>query len=217
MYTKDAIYHEFSRVGKALSSAARIEILDLLSQSEKTVEVIAAQTRLSVKNASAHLRVLRHSRLVETRKASPFVYYRIASDDVTRLVHDLRKLAGERLAEVEQITRLYFDEPGALEAIPPDELLRRVSEGAVTLLDVRPRDEYAAAHLPGALSIPPDEVEARLAELPRDVPIIAYCRGPLCVYAIDAVRTLTSHGYRATRMSVGVPEWRLAGHPTQHS
>ena len=212
---KALFYDQFSRIGKALSSPARLEILDLLSQGEKSVEMVAAQARLSVKNASAHLRALRQARLVETRKAPPFIYYRVADDGVVRLLHELQSLSRQRLTEVEQITRTYFDDPDSLEAVDAGELLQRVRDGAVTLLDVRPADEYDAGHLPGALSIPPDEVERRLSDIPSDRPVIAYCRGPLCVYAMNAVKTLRTHGYDASRMSLGVPQWRLAGHPVE--
>lgn len=211
-HLKDRIYDQFARIGKALASPARLEILDLLSQGEKTVEQLAEQARLGVKNASAHLRVLRESRLVETRKESPHVVYRLADEAVFRVVRELQSLARARLAEVEQIARLYFEMPGQLEAVDSSELLRRVEAGDVTVLDVRPRDEYAAGHIPGAVSMPVEELERRLGEIPPDLPVIAYCRGPFCVYAVEAVELLRRHGYTATRMEHGLPDWRLAGH-----
>lgn len=212
-YAKDQIYHQFARIGKALASPARLEMLDLLSQGEKTVEQLAEQARLGVKNASAHLRVLREARLVDSRKESPHVVYRLADEAVLRVVRELESLAQLRLAEVEQISRLYFAAPTQLEPIDARELLRRVEAGEVTVLDVRPPDEYRAGHIPGALSMPVEQLEQRLSEIPADRPVIAYCRGPFCVFAGDAVEELRRHGYSADRMAEGVPDWRLAGHP----
>jgi rhodanese-related sulfurtransferase/DNA-binding transcriptional ArsR family regulator len=211
-HAKDLIYDQFSRIGKALASPARLEILDLLSQGEKTVEQIAGQARLGVKNASAHLRALREARLVETRKEPPYVVYRLADEAVLRVVRELQALARQRLAEVEQITRLYFESPADMEPVDMGELVRRLGAGEVTVLDVRPEDEYRAGHIPGAVSMPVDEVERRLAEIPRDRPVIAYCRGPFCMFAVDAARTLSRHGIPARRMESGIAEWRLAGH-----
>lgn len=210
---KDLIYDQFARIGKALASPARLEILDLLSQGEKTVEQLADQARLGVKNASAHLRVLREARLVESRKEPPHVVYRLADEAVLRVVSELQSLARLRLAEVEQIARIYFETPSQLEPIDGGELMRRVEAGDVTVLDVRPPDEYRAGHIPGAVSMPVEELERRLSEIPSDRPVIAYCRGPFCVFAVDAVDTLRRHGYRATRMEDGLPDWRLAGFP----
>lgn len=210
---RDRIYEQFARIGKALASPARLEVLDLLSQGEKTVEQLAEQARLGVKNASAHLRVLREARLVESRKEPPHVVYRLADEAVLRVVRELQSLARLRLAEVEQISRLYFDAPSQLEPIDGAELLRRVEAGDVTVLDVRPPDEYSAGHIPGALSMPVEQLEHRLLEIPADRPVIAYCRGPFCVFAGDAVEKLRRHGYSAERMAEGVPDWRLAGLP----
>lgn len=210
---KDLIYDQFARIGKALASPARLELLDLLSQGEKSVEQLAAQARLGMKNTSAHLRTLREARLVEVRKEPPYAFYRIADEGVLRLVRDLQALAQQRLAEVERITRLYFETPSQMEGIDGTELLRRLEAGEVTVLDVRPPEEYRAGHLPGALSMPVEELERRLEEIPRDRPVIAYCRGPFCVLAAEAVETLRRRGFAAARMESGVPEWRLAGHP----
>jgi DNA-binding transcriptional ArsR family regulator/rhodanese-related sulfurtransferase len=210
---KSLLYDQFSRIGRALASPARLEILDLLSQGEKPVEQIAQQTRLGIKNASAHLRALREARLVESRKEPPYVLYRLADEAVLRLVRELQALARQRLAEVDQITRLYFESPSDMETVDMGELVRRLSAGEVTLLDVRPADEYRAAHIPGAVSIPRGELERRLAEIPRDRPVIAYCRGPFCVLAVEAAETLQRNGFAARRMESGVPDWRLAGHP----
>jgi rhodanese-related sulfurtransferase/DNA-binding transcriptional ArsR family regulator len=214
-HPKTLIYDQLARIGKALASPARLEILDLLAQSEKTVETVAAQTRLGMKNASAHLRVLREARMVESRKEPPHVLYRLADPAVLKLVREIRDLAHDRLTEVAHITRLYFDTPSAFEPVDGDELLRRAAAGDVTVLDVRPEDEYRAGHIPGAVSMPIEELEVRLAEIPRDRPVIAYCRGPYCVFAVEAVRTLRGRGYDAARMDDGVPDWRLAGHAVE--
>lgn len=209
------LYEQFSRIASALASPSRLEILDLLSQGEKTVEQVARQAELGVKNASAHLRALREARLVETRKEGTWVVYRLADEAVARVVREIQSLARERLAEVEQITRLYFDGSSALDVIDEDELLRRLDAGDVTLLDVRPVDEYQAGHIQSAVSMPVEELERRLSEIPRERPVVAYCRGPYCILAAEAVAALRRHGYSAVRMESGVPEWRLAGHPTE--
>lgn len=210
---KEQVYSQFSRIGKALSSPARIEILDLLAQGEKTVEVIARQTRLGIKNASAHLRELRGACLVETRKEGTYVYYRLASGSVLQLVREFQRVARERIAEIDRVARLYFEARDQLEPIRPEELLRRLELGEVTLLDVRPEDEYRAGHIPGAISVPPESVDQHLAQLPRDREVIAYCRGPYCVYAASAVEALRGAGFRARRMEAGVPDWRELGLP----
>lgn len=210
---KDQIYHQFSRIGKAFASPARLEILDLLSQGERTVEQIADQAGLGVKNASAHLRTLREARLVEARKEPPYVFYDLADEAVLRVVRGLQALARERLAEVDQIVRLYFEIPSDMEPIDADELLRRAETGEVTVLDVRPPEEYRAGHIPGAVSVPVEELERRIDEIPRERPVVAYCRGPFCVFAVEAVETLRRHGFSARRMESGVPDWRLAGLP----
>ncbi len=212
-HPKTLLYDQFSRIGKALASPARLEILDLLSQGEKTVEQVSEQARLGIKNASAHLRVLREARLVETRKESPYVFYRVADEAVLRVVRELQALARQRLAEVERITRLYFESPAEMEQVDMGELVRRLEAGDVTLLDVRPDDEYRAGHIPGAVSIPMEELDRRLAEVPRDRPVIAYCRGPFCVLAAEAADTLRRHGFAAYRLESGVADWRLAGQP----
>jgi rhodanese-related sulfurtransferase/DNA-binding CsgD family transcriptional regulator len=210
---KDQLYAQFARIGHTLSSPARIEILDLLAQGEKSVEEIAAAAALGVKNTSAHLRVLRQARLVETRKESPWVYYRLAGPAVFRLLRELQLLSRERLGEVEQVARLYLERRDELEPVEPEVLWRRLSSGEVTVLDVRPEDEYRAGHIPGALSVPVGELKQRLGEIPRDRAVIAYCRGPYCVYAVDAVEILREHGFPARRLKVGVPDWQLAGRP----
>lgn len=208
---KDAVYEQFSRVGKAVSAPKRLELLDLLCQGPRTVETLADQIAISVANASQHLQVLRAARLVETEKKGLYVEYRLADGRVCRFLQALRELAESRLAEVEQVTRQYLDERGVMERVHGDEMLRRVRNGGVTILDVRPSEEFRAGHIPGALSVPLAELKKRLAELPKDRDIVAYCRGPYCVMAIEAVALLRKKGFRAHRMEQGVVEWRARG------
>jgi len=208
---KDGVYEQFARIGKAVSAPKRLELLDLLCQGPRTVEALAKQAALSVANASQHLQVLRAARLVEAEKKGLYVEYRLADEQVCSLFHSLRGLAESRLAEVEHMTRAYLTERGALEPVESEELLRRVREGAVTVLDVRPAEEYQAGHIPGALSIPLSELKKRIAELPKRRDVVAYCRGPYCVMAIEAVLVLRKKGFRAHRMEQGVVDWRARG------
>ncbi len=208
---KDAMYEQLARLGKATSAPKRLELLDLLCQGPRTVEALADQAALSVANASRHLQVLRAARLVEAEKKGLYVEYRLADDEVARFFVALRGLAEARLAEVTQVTRAFFEARGELEGVAGDELLRRVKAGDVTVLDVRPVEEYRAGHLPGALSIPVGELKARLDELPRRRDVVAYCRGPYCVMAVEAVELLRAQGYRAHRMEHGVADWRARG------
>ena len=208
---KDAIYEQFARVGKAMSAPKRLELLELLAQGPRTVEALAAQASISIANASRHLQILRGARLVDARKHGLFVEYRLADEDVGRFLLSLRQLAESRLAEIERTTREFFEPSGTLEVVQGEDLLRRVKSGEVTVLDVRPFDEYAAGHIPGALSVPVAELEARLGHLPRDRDVVAYCRGPYCVMAAEAVELLRARGFTAHRMEQGVPDWRARG------
>lgn len=208
---KDALYEQFARVGKAVAAPKRLELLELLCQGPRTVEALAEQASISMANASQHLQVLRAARLVESEKQGLFVEYRLADAEVARFFVALRGLAESRLVEVEQVTRDYFERRGAMEAVGGDELLRRVRSGEVTVLDVRPSQEYRAGRIPGALSIPLAELKSRLGELPADRDVVAYCRGPYCVMAVEAVTMLRKHGHVAHRMDVGVVEWRARG------
>ncbi|HJS47340.1 MAG TPA: metalloregulator ArsR/SmtB family transcription factor [Gemmatimonadales bacterium] len=212
---KDALYPQFARIGHALASPRRLELLDLLGQGEKSVEQLAEQSATPVKNTSAHLRVLRQARLVEPRRDGSRVWYRLADDGVTRLLRALEAVGQSRLAEIGQVTELYFHRRDALEPVSFPELRRRVRAGDVTLLDVRPRDEFAAGHIPGAISLPVAELPRRLAGLPRNREVIAYCRGPYCVYAVEAVGILRRHGFTARRAEPGLPDWRAAGGPVE--
>lgn len=208
---KDAIYEQVSRIGKAVSAPKRLELLDLLCQGPRTVERLAEQVGMSVANASQHLQILRAARLVEADKQGLYVEYRLSDDEVGQFFHDLRRVAESRLAEIERVTRGYLERRGALEAVDRDELLRRVRNSEVTLLDVRPSEEYHAGHIPGALSVPLPELKQRLTKLPKGREIVAYCRGPYCVMALDAVDLLRKNGFRARRMEQGVIEWRALG------
>ena len=210
---KDELYAHFARIGLAVASPKRIELLDLLSQGEKTVEQLAEQSATAIKNTSAHLRVLRHARLVETRRDGAYVYYRLGDDDVFRFVRDLQALGHGRLAEVEQVARLYIDERDELEPVTIKELRRRMREGDVTVIDVRPEEEYQAGHIPGALTIPVAQLKRRLAEIPKSREVVAYCRGPYCVFSVEAVEILRKHGFQARRTNEGLPDWRASGLP----
>lgn len=208
---KDAIYDQFSRLGKAMAAPKRIELLDVLCQGPRTVEALAGQVAMSVANASQHLQILRAARLVEAEKKGLYVEYRLADDRVCRFLQSVRELAESRLVEVAQVTRQFLEERGAMEAVDREELLRRVRRGEVTLLDVRPPEEYCAGHIPGARSVPLSELKTHIRRLPRNRDIVAYCRGPYCVMAIEAVALLRKHGFRAHRMEEGVVEWRALG------
>jgi rhodanese-related sulfurtransferase len=210
---KDAIYEQFARIGKAVSSPKRLELLDLLCQGERTVEVLAKESGLTVANASQHLQVLRAARLVETEKVGLFVVYRLADQAVCEFFRSMRVLAESRLAEVEQIKRRFLEGREGMQPVDRDGLLELVREEAVTVLDVRPVEEYNAAHIPGALSIPLKELKLHLAELPRDQEIVAYCRGPFCVLSVQAVEMLRAQGFNAVRLEEGIQDLRAMGFP----
>ena len=210
---KDAIYEQFARIGKAVSSPKRLELVDLLCQGERTVEVLAKESSLTVANASQHLQVLRAARLVETEKEGLFVIYRLADQTVCEFFRAMRVLAESRLAEVEYIKRRFLEGREGMEPVDRKALLERVRKGSVTVLDVRPVEEYNAGHIPGALSIPLKELERHLADLPYDQEIVAYCRGPYCVLSIKAVEMLHAKGFHAVRLEEGVPDLRAMGFP----
>jgi rhodanese-related sulfurtransferase len=208
---KAAIYEQIARIGKTTASPARLELLDLLSQGPRTVEALATQIAQSVANTSHHLQVLRRARLVDADKAGLHVTYRLADPQVATFFLQLRRLAESRLVEIEHVSRQYLEARGALEAVDNSELVRRVRAGEVTVIDVRPREEYVAAHIPGAVSLPLADLKKRLDDLPKGRDIVAYCRGPYCVMALDAVDVLRQSGFRAHRMEHGVSEWRARG------
>ena len=210
---KDALYSQFARIGHAMASPRRIELLDLLGQGEKTVELLAEQIATPIKNTSAHLRALRQARLVETRREGTYMYYRLADDDVLRLLRALEALGHSRLADVQQVVRLYLDSRDELEPVTLKKLRQLMRAGDVTVLDVRPAEEFKAGHIPGALSIPVSSLKRRLRELPKNREVIAYCRGRYCVYSLEAVTLLRKHGFDARRAEQGMPDWRAAGLP----
>jgi len=212
---KGRLYQAIGRVAAALGSAGRLQILELVAQGERSVDALAAMTGLSVANTSKHLQALRQAGLVSARKEGLRVYYSLSGDDVTALVAALRAVAEHRVADVEQLLRLWLAHRDELEPVPARELLERAKKGLVTVLDVRPEEEYAAGHLPGAINIPVDQLESRLARLPKRKEIVAYCRGPYCLMSFDAVDKLRKRGLRARRLQDGFPEWRAAGLPVE--
>lgn len=207
------LFEHFARLGKAVGSQPRLLLLDLLAQGEKTVEKLALQTGLTVGNTSAHLKALRQVSLVAPRREGAHVFYRLASHRVHEFVRSLQTLARGQMAEVREIVDDYFHDPDALEPVHSADLLDRLRAGEVTVLDVRPPDEYAAGHIPGAISMPVGEIERRVAELPADGEIVAYCRGPYCIYAVHAVEALQGLGFRARRLEDGIPDWTSRGLP----
>ena len=214
---KSRLYGQLSRVGKALASPHRIEMLELLSQGERTVESLAEEIGLSLQNASQHLKVLRGAGLVESRKDGLHVWYRLADPAVFDLVASLRSTAEARLAELERIVRQHFGDRTNPEPVGMKELLVRAKRGEVVVLDTRPASEYAAGHIRGAVSIPVDQLRDALARFPKGQEYVAYCRGPYCIYADRAVEILRAHGRRAQRLAVGFPEWRAAGLPIERA
>jgi rhodanese-related sulfurtransferase/DNA-binding transcriptional ArsR family regulator len=212
---KDALYDSLARIGKALAAPRRLELLELLGQAPRTVEALARETGMSVANTSQHLQVLRACGLVESERAGTFVTYRLASPDVAELSLRLRTLAEARLAEMERVKKLFFATRDDLDPVDAKELSARVRRGEVVLLDVRPAAEYEAGHIAGAISIPHDELKRRLAELPKRREVVAYCRGPYCVFAASAVKFLRARGFKATRIEDGINEWRARGLPIE--
>jgi rhodanese-related sulfurtransferase len=208
---KTALFDAFAQAAKALASGRRIELLDVLANGERTVEALAGEVGLTVANTSQHLQILRQAGLVSSRREGTSVHYRLAAPEVFELWRTLRTLAASRLAEVERLTVAYLGSRDELEPITREELTRRLQDDDLVVLDVRPATEYAAGHLPGAVSIPVGELRRRLAELPADREIVAYCRGPYCAFAHEAVGLLREEGYAARRLEDGLPEWQAAG------
>lgn len=212
---KDQLYSELARVGKALASPQRLELLDLLAQGARTVEDLAREASLSVANTSRHLRLLHAARLVETRRAGLHIYYRLADPSVYDVWRTLREVGERRLAEVERLRQVMAAEDGDLRPVSREELRALLASGQALALDVRPTVEYRQGHIAGARSIPVDELEQRLDELPRGHAIVAYCRGPYCFFSGEAVALLSARGYRAHRLEDGFPEWRAAALPIE--
>ncbi len=214
-HPKDRLYEELARIGRAFAAPRRLELLDLLAQAPRTVEDLAGLCRTSVANTSQHLQVLRAAGLVASEKEGLFVTYRLATKEVATFSLQLQSLAESRLAEMDRVKQELFTSAADLEPVDGKELLARVRRGEVLLLDVRPAEEYAAGHLAGAISIPHDEVKRRLAELPRGRAIVAYCRGPYCVFAGEVVKLLRRRGFEATRIETGVAAWQARGLPVE--
>ena len=212
---KQVLYAEFASVARALGSQHRLEILEHLAQGERGVEALAERVGLSIANASQHLQQLRRAGLVASRRDGKFVLYRLADEAVLSVMAMLSGIAERNLAEVDRIRRSYFDERDNMEPVSREELLQRTRDDLVTVLDVRPPDEFAVGHLPGAVNIPLSELETRLAELEPDHEIVAYCRGPWCVLSFEAVAALRTRGFKVRRLEDGLPEWRAAGLPVE--
>ena len=212
---KDKLFEQFARVGKALANPHRLEILDLLAQGERTVEDLAREAGMSVANTSRHLQELRAARLVEVRREGLYGYYRLADERVFAAWRAIRDLGEARLAEIDRLVGSYLTDRDSLEAVCAEELLAKMREEGVEVLDVRPEDEYRAGHIPGARSVPVERMEAYLEDIPRDREVVAYCRGPYCVFSDEAVALLRSRGYRARRLREGLPDWRAAGLPVE--
>ena len=209
------LYAQFARIGKALSNGNRLDLLDYIAQAARSVEELAKVSGLSVANTSQHLQQLRLAGLVSSRKSGLKVYYELSGPDVIGLLDTLSGVAERRIAEVDRLINTYLTVKDDLEPVPPDELLQRARDGLVTVLDVRPAEEYAAGHLPGAINIPLPQLEARLEGLDRNREVVAYCRGPHCVLAFDAVNQLRKRGRVARRLEGGFPEWKYAGLPVE--
>jgi rhodanese-related sulfurtransferase len=212
---KDTVFALQAQTGKAVASPRRLELLDLLAQGPRTVEALARETSQTIANTSQHLQVLRGAHLVETEKHGLYVTYRLAGEEVTRFCLALRQLAESRTDQLEAAAQGFLRKQDQLEPVDQEALLTRIRRGEVTLLDVRPAEEYQAGHIPGALSVPLAELDRRLSELPRRREVVAYCRGPYCVMAIEAVTRLRARGYRALRLEAGVPDWRARGYPVE--
>jgi rhodanese-related sulfurtransferase/biotin operon repressor len=210
---KTQVYQQIARVAQALASDARLQILEFVAQGERSVESLASMTGLSMANCSKHLQALRQAGLVVARKEGLRVYYSLSGDDVSRLLSALRSVAEQRVAEVERLLRTWLAHRDEMEPVPAAELLERAKKGLVTVLDVRPPEEYAAGHLPGAINVPVDRLEGYLSKLPKRKEVVAYCRGPYCLMSFDAVEKLRKRGWKARRLQDGFPEWRAAGLP----
>ena len=214
---KNKVYEELAKITKALANSHRLEIIELLAQGEFSVEQIAIQTSLSVANASQHLQLLKTSQLVEINRQGNFIYYRLANTNVFKAWKALRELGVERISSIEKIIKDFKQAKFSFESLSINELITKLEKGRVTILDVRPETEYRKGHIANAVSIPIEQLEKRLKELPKRNEIIAYCRGPFCVFADEAVALLSKKGYNAIRLEEGYPDWQLEGLPIEVS
>jgi rhodanese-related sulfurtransferase/DNA-binding transcriptional ArsR family regulator len=214
---KTELFEEFARIGKALSSGRRLELLELLAQGERAVEELAIETGMSIANTSQHLQVLRGAHLVDVRRQGTYAWYRLSGQNVLRLWMNLREVGEMQLAEIERVVESFFKDRKRLQATTCEDLLQQLETGSVVVLDVRPEQEYRAGHIRGARSIPVEELATRLKEISKKKSIVAYCRGPYCVFADDAVKALHEHGFRASRLTEGFPDWKLRGFPVETS
>jgi ArsR family transcriptional regulator len=212
---KRDLYAQFAAVAKAIANEHRLELLELVAQGERSVEVLAQRSGLSIANASQHLQHLRRAGLVAARRQAKFVLYRLADDAVLTMLAAMHKVAERNVGEVERILRSYFHARDELEPVSRGELARRMKQGLVAVLDVRPEDEFALGHLPGARNVPLSQLRRRLSKLDRDTEIVAYCRGPYCVLSFEAVAQLRKLGFKARRLEDGLPEWKAAGLPVE--
>lgn len=210
---KNLIYEQFARIAQAFAAPKRLEIIDVLAQGERDVESLSKQVAMSVANTSRHLQILKQTRLVESHREGVRIFYHLADEEVLRCWINLRALAEKRSAEIKEIARIFFEERDALEPVSKDNLLQRMQEEEVIILDVRPVEEYRAGHIAGALSIPVSELKERLNEIPAGREVVAYCRGPYCVMSAEAMIILRESGFRALRFKEGLPEWKNAGLP----
>jgi rhodanese-related sulfurtransferase len=210
---KNRLFSLWAEVGKALSSPKRLELLDLIAQGERTVEALANESGLTINNTSSHLSVLKAARLIQRRKEAQFVYHRLAGPEVVVLLRSVQAVSRTGFHEVEHLAQIYLEGRDALEPLTTSQLRARLRKGEVTLIDVRPELEYRAGHIEGAISVPLEKLKARSSEFPRSRPVIAYCRGPYCVFAVDAVEQLRKRGFKSFRLAVGYPDWAAAGLP----
>ena len=212
---KNQLYEQFARIGKALANSHRLELLEVLAQCERSVEALAGETGMTVANASQHLQILRAAHLVEVRREGVSMYYRLANESVFTMWQAMRTVGEAQLAEIDRVVDTFLHDRQHLQPINAQELLSRLNDEQVIVLDVRPIEEYTVGHIPHARSMPITELEARLSELPTDKEIVAYCRGPYCVFADEAVTLLLQHGYNASRLQEGLPYWHLLGFPIE--
>jgi rhodanese-related sulfurtransferase len=211
------VFAQLARIGNALSSPVRLELLELLAQGERSVDQLSTLTGTTVANASQHLQKLKQAGLIEGRKQGLFMFYRVSGDDVVRMLSAVSLVGEARISDIERIVRQYFTAKDEFEPVAPRELLERARKSLVTVLDVRPPQEFAAGHVPGAVNIPIEELARRLRELPKGKEVIAYCRGPFCLMSFDAMQLLRKKGFKARRLRDGMPEWRMSGLPVERT